>query len=189
MPACEPRGEGTRPPEGLLRRALAEPRLEIRQRVDILGSLASQAAVGGDSGRGVTYAGEGLRLAEELGDPATLASALTTLSAITFWRTGRIQRGLLERAIDIGRAGGGATPFGDSPRMTLAFLELGRADHHAEARVMWRTLIAETTARADPQVVLYLFFLARMEVASGEWDSAARLCDEAMALGRRSAAR
>ena len=140
--------------------------------------------MGGDSGRGVTYAEEGLRLAEELGDPATLASALTTLAEITFWRTGRIQRGLLERAIDIGRAGGGAARFGDGPRMTLAF-QLGRADHHAEARVMWRALIAETTARADPQVVLYLFFLARMEVASGEWDSAVRLCDEAMALGRQ----
>ena len=176
--------EGNPSAERLLRRALAEPGVEIRQQADILGSLASQAAVGGDSRSGVRYAEEGLTLAEELGDPPALASALTTLAEITFWRTGRIQRGLLERAIEIGRTADGAARVGDRPRMTLAF-QLGRADHYEEARLRWLALIAEAKARADPEVVLYLFFLARMEVASGEWDSAERLCDEATALGRQ----
>ena len=37
-----------------------------------------------------------------------------------------------------------------------------------------------------PRSARCLFFLARMEVASGAWDEAERLCDEAMAVGRET---
>ena len=55
---------------------------------------------GATAGDGVRHAEDGLRLAEELGDPASSQRASTTLAEITFWRTGRIQRDLLERAIE-----------------------------------------------------------------------------------------
>ena len=69
-------------------------------------------------------------------------------------------------------------------RVTLALL-LGRSDRHDESRTLWRALIAEATERADPDVVRRLFFRAQMEMTSGAWDTAARLCDEAMELARQ----
>jgi ATP/maltotriose-dependent transcriptional regulator MalT len=47
-------------------------------------------------------------------------------------------------------------------------------------------VIAQGKARGDPAVTGYMMFLARMEVASGEWDVAARLCDEAIELAQQT---
>jgi DNA-binding CsgD family transcriptional regulator len=52
--------------------------------------------------------------------------------------------------------------------------------------MMWEELIAEARERADPWVVGRLFFLAELEVAAGEWDTATRLCDESMELARQT---
>ena len=49
----------------------------------------------------------GLALAEQLGDPDVLVVSLVTVAEITFWRTGRIRRDLLERAM----AGAGTRPI------------------------------------------------------------------------------
>jgi ATP/maltotriose-dependent transcriptional regulator MalT len=51
---------------------------------------------------------------------------------------------------------------------------------------MWGELIAEARERGDPWVVGRLFFLAELEVVSGNWDMAARLCDESMELARQT---
>jgi hypothetical protein len=172
--------EGFRVAEILCNRALAEPGLELRERVDILCRLAWMAAAGGGGPGGIRYAKAGLELAEQDADPEQLAHGLATLAEITFWRTGRIRRGLLDRAIEVGGAAGND----EAGRATLARL-LARADRFEEARAIWAALVAEATARNDPDLALYLMFNARLEVGSGEWDVAQRLCDQGIEHARQ----
>jgi DNA-binding CsgD family transcriptional regulator len=186
---------GARPEaEQLFNRALAEPGLEIHEKAHILGELGWLLAARGAGRDGARSAEAGLAIAERLVEPHLLVLSLARVAEITFWRTGRIRRDLLDRALEIERAGGGGRPDGASlhrpaydasPRTTLAIL-LGRCDRYDEARVIWRELIAEANECADPEVVGRLFFLAGMEVASGEWDEAARLCDESMEVARQT---
>jgi DNA-binding CsgD family transcriptional regulator len=167
--------------ETLCNRALAEPGLGLPERVDILLRLAWMAGAGRGSQDGIRYAEAALMLAEQDGDSEQLASSLATLAEMTFWRTGRIRRDLLDRAIDVGRAGGGD----EAARATLARL-LARADRYEEARAIWTGLIAEAASRADPGITQYLMFLARMEVASGEWHVATQLCDQGIELAQQN---
>jgi ATP/maltotriose-dependent transcriptional regulator MalT len=139
--------------------------------------------VSGDSRAATEYAESALGLAEKLNEPAVLVHSLTRLAEITFWRDGRIRRDLLERAIEIHVRTNGA-PNSD-PRATLAH-QLGRADHFEESRQLYDELIAEAQAQDDPEVVTLIFFLARMEVGSGNWERAGQLCRESMELARQT---
>jgi DNA-binding CsgD family transcriptional regulator len=177
-------GEGHRISIDLLERALAEPGVGARQRSTILESLAWKASVSGDSRdseRALGWAEAGLALAEDLGEPEPLVESLTTVADIEFWRTGHMRRDLLDRAV----ANHGQTAGEGDPRVTLAH-QLGRADHFSEARAIWEELIAEARAQFSPGLRTCLFFLARMEVGSGRWTAATRLCDEAMEVGRQT---
>jgi len=176
-----PPTEGFRGAESLYRRALAEPGLAKREKAHILCELAWMAAAGWDPKAGARYAEDALILAEELAEAETLAVSLITLARVTFWRTGRLRRDLLDRAIEIAQRTDGSA----DARIVLARI-LCRCDRHMEARMMFEELIAEARARGDPWVVGRLFFLAELEVASGEWDRAARLCDESMELARQT---
>ncbi len=184
LAAVRGQGEGHRVSMDLLERALAEPGVGPRQRSAILGSLAWMASVSGasrESARALGWAEEGLALAEDLGEPQTLVESLTTVADIDFWRTGHMRRDLLDRAISIhGRTGGE-----DDPRLTLAH-QLGRADHFREARKLWDELIAEARAQFSPSLTTCLLFLARMEVGSGRWNAATRLCDQLTEVGRQT---
>jgi DNA-binding CsgD family transcriptional regulator len=182
----------------LLLRALAEPGLESRQEVNLFCELAWLAHQKGDINEGARYAEAGLVLAEQLADPATLAIALAAVAQVGFARTGGIRYDLLDRALQLERTldGGGyaasgwwtwhaGLPMRLSPaRVTLALL-LGRSDRHAESRDLWRALTDEARERADPDVVRCLFHRAQTEMAAGAWDTAARLCDEAIQLTRQ----
>jgi DNA-binding CsgD family transcriptional regulator len=182
----------------LLRRALAEPDLEPHQEVNLLCELAWLAHQGGDNHEGARYATAGRTLAEQLGDPATLALALAAVAQITFARTGTIRRDLLERGrrleLEVGETGFAAAgwwtwhaglPMRLSPsRVTLALL-LGRSDRYDESRALWEDLTAEARTRGDPDVVRCLFHRAQMEMTAGAWDTAARLCEEAIDLSRQ----
>jgi DNA-binding CsgD family transcriptional regulator len=190
--------EGFRVSVNLLRRALAEPGLEARQEVNILCELAWLAQQGGDSQEGAQYAEAALVLAERLADPATLAIALAAVAQTNFARTGEVRHDLLDRALELERSLEGDSyaaagwwtwhaglPMRLSPsRVTLALL-LGRSDRHDESRALWRALIAEARKRADPDVVRCLFLGAQTEMASGEWDTAAQLCEEGIQLTRQ----
>ena len=134
-----------------------------------------------DSARALGWAEAGLALAEDLGEPDVLVDSLATVADIEFWRTGHIRRDLLDRAIEIH----GKTADGEDPRSTLAH-QLGRADHYREARAIWEELIAEARAQFSPNLTTCLLFLARMEVGSGEWNTATRLCEEAMEVARQT---
>jgi DNA-binding CsgD family transcriptional regulator len=182
----------------LLHRALAEPGLESRQEVNILCELAWLAQQGGDSQEGAQYAEAALVLSEQLADPATLAIALAAVAQTNFARTGEIRHDLLDRALELERSLEGDSyaaagwwtwhaglPMRLSPsRVTLALL-LGRSDRHDESRALWRALIAEARKRADPDVVRCLFLGAQTEMASGDWDTAAQLCEEGIQLTRQ----
>jgi DNA-binding NarL/FixJ family response regulator len=168
---------GFREAERFLNRALDEPGLDPRERVDFLCRLAWMTAADRGSVDGIRFADEALRLAERVAQPVQLAASLATFAELTFWRTGRIRRDLLDRAIDLGRT---VDRFHDG-RVTLARV-LGLADRYEEARALWSELIAEGRARSDPILAASMMFLARMEVASGRWDTARRVCEEAIEL-------
>jgi DNA-binding CsgD family transcriptional regulator len=170
--------EGCDPAEALYSQALAEPDLDVRQRVEILGELAFHTAARGDTRSGFRYAEEGLALAEQLGDPVVLSHSRMAVAIATFFRTARIRRDLLEPAIDIGRRTGDEPPLGDGPRSALAF-QVGRTDRRDEARAMWKALIAEAAEREEPEVGWRLFQLAQVEANAGAWDAAVQLCHEA----------
>jgi hypothetical protein len=178
--------------------ALAEPRLEPRQEVNILCELAWLSHVAGDDQAGARYADAGLALAEQLADPATLAIALAAVAQNRFACPGVIRHDLLDRALELEQTIDGegnaaarwwswhvGLPMRLSPsRVTLALL-LGRSDRHDESRTLWRELTTEATERADPDAVRCLFHRAQMEMTSGAWDTAAQLCDEAIPLARQ----
>ena len=176
-----PSTDGFRTAQSLYRRALAEPGLAKRQKANILCDLAWMAAAGWDPDGGARYAEDALILAEDLAEAETLAASLITVARVTFWRTGRLRRDLLDRAIGIAEG----TDRNADARIVLARI-LCRCDRHAEARMMFEELIAEARERGDPWVVGRLFFLAELEVVSGDWDRAARLCDESMAIARQT---
>jgi DNA-binding NarL/FixJ family response regulator len=177
------RAEGNPIATELLLRALAEPGVGDGQRATIFGSLAWNVSVSGDSRAATEYAEAALALAEKVDAPAVLVPSLTRLAEITFWRDGRIRRDLLERAIDIGVSAQGAS--GSDPRATLAH-QLGRAGQFEESRHIYEELIADAQARDDTEVVTLMFFLARMEVGSGHWESARQLCRDSMELARQT---
>jgi DNA-binding NarL/FixJ family response regulator len=174
----------------LLSRALAEPGVESRQRVIILCSLGSVMHVGSGSSSAAQYAAAALALAEEVAEPELLAVSLNLVAMWAFFRTGRIQRDLLDRAIELHcRIGGGLSSesravFAD-PRTSLAW-QLGAAGRYDESRAISREVIAQDLDRDDPSVVWNMLDMARFEVRAGLWESAARLCDEAMELARQT---
>jgi DNA-binding CsgD family transcriptional regulator len=174
----------------LLSRALAEPGVESRQRVIILCSLGSVMHVGSGSSSAAQYAAAALALAEEVAEPELLAVSLNLVAMWAFFRTGRIQRDLLDRAIELHcRIDGGLSSesravFAD-PRTSLAW-QLGAAGRYDESRAISREVIAQDLDRDDPSVVWNMLDMARFEVRAGLWESAARLCDEAMELARQT---
>jgi DNA-binding CsgD family transcriptional regulator len=182
----------------LLSTALAEPGLEASQEVNILCELAWMAHLAGDDQASAGYADAGLALAEELADPATLVIALAAVAQNRFARTGVIRHDLLDRALELEQILDGegyasarwsswhaGLPMRLSPSRVTRALLLGRSDRHEESRILWSALTAEATERADPDAVRCLFHHAQMEMTSGAWDTAARLCDEAIPLARQ----
>lgn len=176
--------DGVRAAESLYLQALDEPGVEIRVRVHLLCELAFAAAA--DSRDGSRYAEAGLALAERAAEPELLVFGLVTVSEMAFDRTGRMRHDLLDRGLLIERTASHERRYWrESVRYTVAWW-LGRCNRFEEARAMWRELIAEDSERADPRVVWDLRYLAEMELASGAWHEAARLCKEAMEAGRQT---
>jgi DNA-binding CsgD family transcriptional regulator len=184
----------------LLSNALAEPNLELAQKVNILCELAWLAQLEGNPRTAARHAEEALALAEELADPAILAIALATVAQSSFARTGIIRHDLLDRALELEQtldADGYAAarwstwtwhaglPMRLSPSRVTSALLLGRSERHDDSRELWRGLTAEAKERADPDVARCLFHWAQTELTSGAWDTAAELCHEAIELARQ----
>jgi DNA-binding CsgD family transcriptional regulator len=183
LAAVRAQSEGNPVATELLLQALAEPDLDLGQQSRILGMLAWNSVVGGESESALSYASTALDLAEQWGEPEVLVESLTTSADVTFWRYGSICRDLLKRAAALYELCGG--PLGSDPRHVLAH-QLGRADHFGEARHLWDSLIADGDARNDPEAANARFFLARMEIAAGRWAKALQLCDEAVSIAQQT---
>jgi DNA-binding CsgD family transcriptional regulator len=183
LAAVRAQSEGNPVATDLLLQALDEPDIDLGQQSRILGMLAWNSVVGGESQSALSYAGSALDLAERWGDPGILVESLTTSADVTFWRYGSICRDLLKRAAALYELCGG--PLSSDPRHVLA-QQLGRADHFGEARQMWDALIADADARNDPEAANARFFLARMETAAGRWATALQLCDEAVSIAQQT---
>jgi DNA-binding CsgD family transcriptional regulator len=174
----------------LLLSALAEPDLDRRQTALILVSLGASTHVGHDWSAPARYAAAGLELAEVIGDAELLAVSLELVACIAFFRTGRIERDLLDRAIELergidgGMSGEGVAIFGD-PRVSLAY-QLGAAGRYDEGREILGETLAEATARDDPYVVWIMVEVACLEAQAGRWKEATRLCDETVELARQT---
>ena len=122
-------------------------------------------------------------VAEEYGEPKSLAVCLTMLADVAFGRTARIHHDLLDRAIEVRRGIDGR--LGRDPRAMLAH-QLGVAGRFDESRALFRELIAEGVERDGPDVASVMLLLARIEVRAGLWESAEHLCDEALELARQT---
>jgi DNA-binding CsgD family transcriptional regulator len=183
------RGEtdGKRTAAEILGRAIAEPGLESVQRVRMLCQRAELVSSFGSFRDAVVEAEAGLELAEELGVADLLAFALYVVTSLWFMSEGRIREDLIARAIELERTAdaGRHTPgYYGTARLTVPYL-LGRSGRYDDARLRFHALIVEATEHADPQVPDLLYLLARMEVAAGRWDEAARLCEESMEVARQ----
>jgi len=173
--------EGFRIAENLYLAALDEPGLTTRDRVSVLCDLAWSVDAGGSRGQGTAYAEEALRAAELDGDPGSIGLGLVTVAELEFWRSGRIHRDLLDRAVAIERMTGRDL----GARSALA-RSLGRADRHREACALFEELVAEGRARDDPDVSDLLFFLARAEIGAGDWVAAEQHCAAADEVARQT---
>ena len=171
--------------EKFFRRALAEPALDLRLKVFIVCELAFLVLIRGESRKAARRVEAALRVSERLADAELIATVLGGMARVRFERTGRIQRDLVNRAIEIEQAAGLVLLDNSIARFPLA-AQLGRAAHYDEARALWGEVIAEAHERADPAVGMRLLLLASMEVAAGRWDEAARRCEEAMEAGRQT---
>ena len=183
----------------LLSLALAEPGLESSQEVNILCELAWMAHVGGDNqasarvcrssacarraaGRTRRPSRSPLQRSRKTRSRARGVSGMTSSTVRSSLSRPSMVTATRPRAWWTWHVG---LPVRLSPsRVTLALL-LGRSDRHDESRTLWSALTVEATGRADPDVVRCLFFRAQMEMTSGAWETAARLCDEAMQLARQ----
>ena len=158
----------------LLLRALAEPGIDGRQEATILASLAQNASVDGQTGMAADYAEAALALAEDLGDRTLLVYCLTVYADVTFWRTGRLCRDVLDRAIALHQ---------EVPRRPERRSAVDARPQPRSGRTLRGVTGAlggrsspKATARDDPDVAAQLFFLARMEVGAGRWDHVADIC-------------
>jgi DNA-binding NarL/FixJ family response regulator len=164
---------GFREAESLFLLALDEPGLPLADQARLTGELAWRVNAGGHTSRGLEYAESALAIAEQADEPAVLATSLATVAELTFWRTSELRQDLLDRAVTI-EAGLG---YDVDARGTLARL-VALCDRHGQARAMFEDLIADARAGGDDDVTGHLFFLSRMELAAGNWDTAEAMCDE-----------
>ena len=169
--------DGFRLSENLYLLALDEPGLAPQERALMLRDLAWQVSAGGYRRESSEYAEAGLALAEQAGDPETLARSLAGVAELTFWRSGRVRRDLLDRSVEIERV----VNRDLDARATLARL-LARSDRFEEARALFGPLIGAARTRDGPDLLAHLLFLARMELAAGDWESTERLCAEAITV-------
>ena len=121
---------------------------------------------------------EALAEAEQIGDSALLATALSTVAARSFV-TGRPEPALLERAIVL------AAEHGVLPRSTPPRVLLGQRRFHegdlAAARELLNGALEETNSKGrEHDRVLVL--LADVELAAGNWGCTERLLDRASEL-------
>ena len=121
---------------------------------------------------------EALAEAEQIGDSALLATALSTVAARSFV-TGRPEPALLERAIVLA-AEHGVLPRATPPRVLLAERRFLEGDLAAARELLTGALEEASSKGREHDRVLVL--LADVELAAGNWGRTERLLDQASEL-------
>lgn len=179
------RVEGYEAALALIDRALAEA-ASTHQRQSVESDYVALATVAGDVDAGASHAREALRLADELGDPATVADALSSF-ARTEQLLGRgLRRDLLEQAdalAELRGTDGLKESVVISRNATTWASVLATADEFDDARgrleASQRLIEKDGLAHHLPEV---LRVRADLECWAGDWELAARcaeVCDEA----------
>ena len=118
-----------------------------------------------------------LEFAERAGDDALLAQCLAALARIEFWLGRGVQRGAMERAVELERAGADLR-LDPRPSLLLAG-QLATAGDLDEARDHLSRALSGLRERGEPLHAV-LHRLSLLEHRAGEWSSAEQLAREAL---------
>jgi DNA-binding CsgD family transcriptional regulator len=165
----------------VFRAALAEGADDAALRVEILKGLAWCVHETSGVSAAEIYARAALELAEALGDPTLLAGALSNVAFLESLKGGGIALGMIERAVGLERSPAWAQILG-RPDWIHALL-LYWAGELRDSHGRFKALYAEAVDRGDEHSFTHiLFYLARVELLTGDWERArdhARECHEA----------
>jgi DNA-binding CsgD family transcriptional regulator len=162
----------------LFEAALAEVGDDLRLRIETELGLAWSAHEAGNVALGEERAHHALELAEQLGEPAVLASALADVAFHETCRGRGIPFATIERALAL-ESHVGWRPILGNPGWTHGML-LEWAGQLDDSRAVFETLRRTALAHGDEHSVSYIaFHLARVDCMAGNWQDAARHADEA----------
>jgi DNA-binding CsgD family transcriptional regulator/Tfp pilus assembly protein PilF len=163
--------------------ALEDARGDGRLLAELHAVLGGHLCPQTDISRAAEHASRAVALAEQAGDPTTLAVALVNAATADFYAGKGMDVSLIERAIALEEAR--PHPYGEIgvARYVLA-AQLAATGELDAARRSFEALAAEAQARADAGYADFLLGLARVEARAGEWERAQRLADEAVEIDR-----
>jgi DNA-binding CsgD family transcriptional regulator len=161
----------------LFEAALAEVGDDLRLRVETEHGLAWSIHETGNVGAAEARARHALDLAEQLGDPAVLASALAYVAFHETVRGRGIAFPTIERALSLESELGWRPILGRPGWIHGMLLSWsGRLD---DSRAVLDALHRNALAHADAHAVSHVtFHLARVDVMAGRWEQAARYANE-----------
>ena len=167
----------------LLREAATEAKSDPRLRAAVLVALAPREGYSGTGyDRAAEIAREAVELAEEAGDDAVLADALSMLGYLELMRGRRFAHDLMQRAEALEVASGLTV---DGPTETYGEM-LAWCGEHGAARERLERVIALGHEIDDSGVCRPLFRLGLTEFEAGEWDRALELGMETKEVAAQS---
>jgi DNA-binding CsgD family transcriptional regulator len=161
----------------LFEAALAEVGDDLRLRIETERGLAWSAHECGKVALGEARARSALELAEQLGEPGVLASALADMAFHETVRGRGIPFATIERALSLESELGWRPILGNPGWIHALLLEwAGKLDDsRATLETLRRSALAHGDAHAVSHVVVHL---ARIECLAGNWEQAAEYADE-----------
>ena len=182
-------GEDTRVGLDYFQRALEGTRDDDRLRARILESLSFPVVKQQGFRAGRDYAREAVELAERAGDKATLARALAQLGYLEWMCDEGVKTELFDRAMALeGELGGLDLDYGPRGRYARVLYDSGSYD---TARPLLHRLIETGRQSGDAAVNMPLFFIANIELETGDWasaeDHAREAYDVSVQTGREAA--
>ena len=174
-------GRGFRDGVDLFRAALAEVGDDSAARIEIERGLAWSVHQLGDVAAAEPHARTALELAEQLGEPALLASALTDTAFFETISGRGIPMELIERALELESDTEWRSILGRVRPAWIQGMLLEWAGDLDAARTTLEALRESTLAHGDEHSLSYIaFHLGRIECLAGNWPLADRYADECL---------
>ncbi len=169
--------EGFRVGESVFRAARAEPVEDVRLRVEIEEGLAWCVHTTMNVAAAQAHARAALELAEELGDAAVLAGALSHVAFLASLSGHGLALATIERALALEHAAGWSQILGRPDWIHALLLEWSGA--LLAARERFESLYQNALDRGDEHSLPFiLFHLSRVELLSGRWSEASEHATE-----------